>query len=405
MKRLAIFLDGTWHDPSDQTNVFRLYDLVAPQDSAGFGQFCHYDPGVGTEPFHRLAGGAFGERLSRNVCDAYRFLVDTYEDKDEVYVFGFSRGAYTARSLGGLIAFCGLLHRDAPPTIEEVHDRYQKRKEGATPIAKLDFLRRSGAPLSAGDTRLLEWSRRIPIRMMGVWDTVGALGIPWTVPLIGRKAFHFHNPNLSTTYEHAFQALAIDENRAAYGPTLWTLFAPETSGTASPIPPAPESRRRVEQRWFIGAHANVGGGTRDDPLPFIPLAWMQGKAERLGLKFRSAVTVPPDAWMARTADSYARDLGGFYRVITLGRRSWRSIGVERRKIRRGWSYPVNEVIDETVFRRYQATDYRPTNLLDWADRTGADLSSASGDQVALWPPRGVPPVGSVRGPGVAASVG
>jgi uncharacterized protein (DUF2235 family) len=405
MKRLAVFLDGTWNDSADATNVSRLYDLVAPQDAAGTGQFCHYDPGVGTAPFHRLLGGAFGEGLSRNVCDAYRFLVNNYEDRDEVYIFGFSRGAYTARSLGGLVAFCGLLRKHAPLTIEAITDRYQRRKGSAVPIAKLEFLRRSGGWLGAEDAWLLDCSRRIPIRMIGVWDTVGALGIPWTGPLIGRKALYFHNPNLSTIYEHAFQALALDENRAAYHPTLWTLFAPEASGTPSPLPPAPESMRRVEQRWFIGAHANVGGGYRDDPLSFIPLAWMQGKAERLGLKFKATVTVPPDAWMAPPVDSYSRFLGGAYRTLTLGRRFWRSIGWERRKVKGGWSYPVNEVIDETVFERVQATDYRPKNLLDWAERTGSDLMKASGDQVALWPPRGAPPAGSVRSRGVAASLG
>src|SRR5262245_7508761 len=101
MKRLAIFLDGTWNERDDRTNVSRLYGLVAPRDSLGVSQDCHYDPGVGTEPFHRLIGGAFGEGLSRNVRDAYRFLVNRYEEGDEVYAFGFSRGAYTARSLGG----------------------------------------------------------------------------------------------------------------------------------------------------------------------------------------------------------------------------------------------------------------------------------------------------------------
>jgi uncharacterized protein (DUF2235 family) len=355
MKRLAIFLDGTWNDPADDTNVSRLYDLVAPQDDAGVGQACHYDPGVGTEPFTRLLGGAFGEGLSRNVRDAYRFLVDRYEDGDEVYVFGFSRGAYTARSLGGLIAFCGLLQKEAPISIEDVYDRYRKRLDPAVPM----------------DDQLRRFSRRIPIRLMGVWDTVGDLGIPWTVPLIGRQAFNFHNPNLNRIEEHAYQALAIDENRAAYRPTLWTSQEPE-------------SLERVEQRWFIGAHADVGGGYRDDPLSFIPLAWMQGKAIALGLSFKAAVSVPADAWRTRPADSYTKFLGGLYRAFKLGRRFWRPIGSA--------GAPVNETIDASVFRRFQAADYRPQNLLDWAKRGGVDLASAAGDRAALRPPFGAPRV-------------
>jgi uncharacterized protein (DUF2235 family) len=368
MKRLAIFLDGTWNDPADDTNVSRLHDLVAPQDRTGISQVCHYDPGVGTEPFTRLLGGAFGEGLSRNVRDAYRFLVNNYDAGDEVYVFGFSRGAYTARSLGGLIDFCGLLQKEAPLSIEEVYDRYRKRLDHE---ASIDH-----------DAELQRVSRKIPIRLMGVWDTVGDLGIPWTVPLIGQQAFCFHNPNLSSIYEHAFQALAVDENRAAYTPTLWT----------APAPGATARLERVEQRWFIGAHADVGGGYKDDPLSFIPLGWMQGKAAALGLAFKASVTVPVDAWKTRPADSYTKFLGGLYRVFKLGRRFWRPIGCDRRKVQGAWSYPVNETIDASVFRRFQSGDYRPQNLLDWAERTGVDLARMSG----------TPSDESISGSGVAA---
>src|SRR5262249_1207469 len=150
----------------------------------------------------------------------------------------------------GLISFCGLLQKDAPLPIEQVYERYRNRKQDAVPIYRLEFLRRSGHALSDEDAALLRFSRRIPIRMMGVWDTVGDLGLPWTVPLIGRQAFNFHNPNLSNLYEYAFQALAIDENRAAYPPTLWTLFAPDATATHPFLPPAPAPLTRVEQRWF-----------------------------------------------------------------------------------------------------------------------------------------------------------
>ena len=227
-------------------------------------------------------------------------------------------------------------------------------------------------------------SRRIPIKMIGVWDTVGALGIPWTqAPWIGAGHFYFHNTNLSKLFAHAYHAIAIDEHRAPYRPTLWTRFTPaEPAGPSAP-PVAAGSPPVVEQRWFVGAHCNVGGGYSNDDLAQIPLQWIQEKAIACGLCFRSQMVLNGDEINCAPVDSYAEFLRGAYRVIKLGRRFYREIGAPARAVTGGASQPVNEAIDKSVFTRYQRIpSYRPPNLEQWAARRGLDLASVAGDQAA-----------------------
>ena len=383
MKRLAIFLDGTWNDEGSQTNVYRLYESVAVPSPDGVVQDKYYDPGVGTTRLQKISGGALGKGLSKNVRQAYSWLLDRYEESDHVYIFGFSRGAYTARSLGGLIAGCGLAKHGAPFDVEYLYNRYQHRKDEAVPIYKLQFIKENNErKLTDEELRLLEHSRRIDIHMMGVWDTVGALGVPWTgMPLIGRDQFYFHNPNLSKIYKHAYQALAIDEHRGAYKPTLWTLFKPDEEG-AKPSPRMPPVAD-VEQRWFIGAHANVGGGYANDPLSTPTLAWIQKKAADLGLKFTRTIGPAGTEHQTAPVDSYGKFLFHTYRILTLGRRHHRPIGVQVKKVKKGWSFPVNETIDASVFKRWQySPKYRPESLEKWAKGKGLSLATLMGDQVA-----------------------
>lgn len=374
MQRLAVFMDGTWNDAEDKTNVWRLSQCVATSGADGVPQRAKYVPGVGTKWHDRITGGAVGRGLSANVIEAYTWLAEHYDwaspEPDQIYLFGFSRGAYTARSVAGLIAVCGLWRgKPRPEDVEWLYERYRERKNRAEPIYRLEYFRQSGErPLTPDEYRLLEHSRRVDIHMIGVWDTVGALGIPWTgMPLLGKQAFYFHNPNLSVIHRHAFHALAIDEHREPYHPTLWTVFQPEAKGGTPEIPPL----ERCEQRWFAGAHSNVGGGYKNDPLPEAPLAWLQQKAAGLGLGFTSIVTPSPAAYAKKPVDSYAEFMGGAYRLMTLGRRFYRPIGVEKKPVKGGTSYPINEWIDASVFERCRRDPaYRPPNLLEWQRRRG-----------------------------------
>ena len=133
MKRLALFLDGTWNEPDDRTNVSRLRDLTIDD---GNQQIVRYVEGVGNRWTERIRGGAFGRGLSRNLRDGYGWLADNFEDGDHIYLFGFSRGAYTARTVAGMIARCGLLRADATMTVDEIFDRYRRGSAYGRPGAR-----------------------------------------------------------------------------------------------------------------------------------------------------------------------------------------------------------------------------------------------------------------------------
>jgi uncharacterized protein (DUF2235 family) len=393
MQRLAVFLDGTWNDAASKTNVSALHGLVATTGTDGAAQSSTYIPGVGTKWYQRITGGAVGEGLSQNVIDAYKWLQQRYNwdanPEDQIFIFGFSRGAYTARSLAGLIATCGLAHIDAPFSVHWLYERYRNRKDTAVPIWKLEYLRTTGErPLTGDEQLLLAHSKRVDIHMIGVWDTVGALGIPWTgMPLIGKQAFYFHNPNLSVIHKHAFQALAIDEQRGAFKPTLWTTFVPDPPPGQPPSIAAAVPLERCEQRWFVGAHSDVGGGS-GSTLPQRPLQWLQEKAQALGLGFSQTVTVSADALHAKPEDSYAKFMFGVYRVLKLGMRFYRPIGINHNPVKGGQSYPVNETLDASVFDYCRANpDYKSKNLAEWQQKRGGEtLDQCQGVQVAQLSP-------------------
>lgn len=379
-QRLAVFLDGTWNTQDDNTNVWRMKLMCATHSADGVPQLSHYDPGVGTRWYDRLTGGAFGQGLDVNIRQAYQWLMEQYDDGDEVYIFGFSRGAYTARSLAGMIAKCGLLCPESPLPVVQVYERYA-RGPAALPIYQLDYNARHGTgKFSLEEQWLLRHSRRIPIKFIGVWDTVGTLGVPvGNIPGISRRTLGYHFTRLSNIFKNVYQALAVDEHRAAYNPVLWTRFIPKALHPADSAPGAEDHlpEQIVEQRWFAGAHANVGGGYRNDPVSQIPLEWLQRKATEAGLNFRRTITLDGTECHNPIRDSYAEFLRGAYRVwrsATFRGRYYRPIGAPRVEKREGWVETVNEIVDESVFRRWrEIPTYRPVNVAEWARRTGREL--------------------------------
>jgi uncharacterized protein (DUF2235 family) len=367
-KRVVVLLDGTWNNLPDNTSVWRLCQLIAPEDAAGLPQKIYYSSGVGTAHGRRVIGGAFGYGLSDEVSKAYRWLMGNYDQGDQVFLFGFSRGAFTARSLAGMIARCGLLRPGSPLSVEELYERYRLEDDAPSLV---DLYRTRGLPPAA--RRLLRHSRRIPIKMIGVWDTVGALGVPFgNIPGISRKRFGFHNTSLSTLFEHAYHALAIDEHRAPFSPTLWSKFVPTELDQ-------PKKRRTrasiIEQRWFAGSHANVGGGNGGDDMPQLPLAWLMAKAGNLGLAYRGAVEPRGHERFGDIEDSFSSFLFGTYKLIRIGKRHYRPIADDAVEVVGGKVSSVGETIDASVFDRWRKyKTYRPLNLLDWANRKGVDVA-------------------------------
>lgn len=271
-KRLIVCCDGTWNT-ADQissgkpcpTNITKIAVSIAPEDSAGVRQCVYYHSGVGTSRRERLRGGAFGIGLSRNVFDAYQFLRDNYEDGDELFFFGFSRGAFTARSIAGLVRNCGILRTENADRMREAWALYRSAAENPRGVASTLFRR--------------AYSHDPWIHFIGVFDTVGALGVPafgprWLRPVVRRinSRWEFHDTTLSSHVHGAFHALAIDEQRAAFQPTLWHQ-QPNAHG------------QELKQVWFTGVHCDVGGGYSDASLSDISLLWMVDRAREYGLQF------------------------------------------------------------------------------------------------------------------------
>jgi len=291
-KRIVICADGTWNTPDQKdegvvspTNVARLAMCVAPFAGDGRRQLLYYDTGVGTRWYDRIRGGISGVGISRNILQAYRFLMEHYEDGDDIFLFGFSRGAYTVRSLSGLLRNSGLLCTNYLHKLDDAYRLYRRRDKQSHPRAiESELFRRT-------------YSREVRIHCIGVWDTVGALGIPSRNFDIFNKLLNveFHDVNLSSRINSAFQALAIDERRSAFEPCVWR----QQEGSYC---------QRLEQVWFVGVHSNIGGGYRDTGLSDIALTWMMTRAGECGLEFdpapmkRLGLAIRP-AWDGQLVDS------------------------------------------------------------------------------------------------------
>ena len=268
MKRLVVCCDGTWNKPDSQTvtNVEKIARTVQsdPRATGGAYQLVYYVSGVGAGSYavDKLLGGAFGFGLFHNVIACYRFLAQNYEPGDEIFILGFSRGAYTARSVAGMVGRVGLLTKvslveERLPTAVHMYQRIDG-PEGAFGASAEEFKH--------------DHCHSAKVNFLGVFDTVGALGVPGL-----QAAPRFHDVQLSGQVLRARHALAIDETRLKFAPTFWE--APE--GEAD----APTEDPRVKQVWFEGAHSDVGGGYRDTGLSDTSLLWMAREAHDAGLVF------------------------------------------------------------------------------------------------------------------------
>jgi uncharacterized protein (DUF2235 family) len=273
-RQIVVCCDGTWNVPDEAragvaapTNVAKLALCVAV--GADSDQLVYYEPGVGTSPDDRVVGGAFGYGLSQNIRNPYRFLAEQYQPGDDLFLFGFSRGAYTARSLAGLIRNCGLLRPEHADQVDPAFALYRDRTSSTHPSAMASVIFR----------RMYAWDSS-DIHFIGVWDTVGALGIPTDLPgwedvshvyKGWERLWGFHDTQLSSHVHHARHALAVDEQREPFRPCLWTQ---------DPQP----GDQTLEQVWFSGVHSEIGGGSRTTGLSDISLLWLVGQAQECGLR-------------------------------------------------------------------------------------------------------------------------
>ena len=338
MKRIVICADGTWNRPEQDiekdfpTNVLKIARSVEPVCSRdGVEQVVFYDWGIGSY-YDSKVGGATGRGINKNVQDSYRFIVQNYDPGDQLYFFGFSRGAYTVRSLAGFMNNCGVLQRKHANRIHEAFELYKSpiKPDGRKSVR---FRKDYACDLD------------VRIRFVGVWDTVGALGIPLSFAGLLNDKHHFHDNKIGPNIDFARHALAIDEKREDFEPTIW--------------------KRRpgldLLQVWFAGVHTDVGGGyvkPGRQALSDIPLGWIADEAEASGLALEAHLSKKRRAVAtAKLHDSYK----GFMKLL----------GKSRRRIK------GTTRIHSSVKTRYEAdSDYRPPYLVKhlkkkgWGDLVG-----------------------------------
>ncbi|KAF7595507.1 hypothetical protein BBP40_005843 [Aspergillus hancockii] len=281
MKRLIVLCDGTWFDstnasarefPSNVTRFSRALSPYAVEKGEKIPQIAFYQPGVGTSPGVKLRGGIYGAGLSANIRAAYGFLCHNWEKGDEIFFFGYSRGAYTVRSIAGLISSLGLLTKRGMDQFPRVYNQYYNHRPGQD-SPEFDEVFRNEL-MKKGDLRLVGDA----IKIIGVWDTVG---FHWTNGT-GEK-IEFYNQKLPEDVKHAYHALALDEDLGPFTPTLWEI---PNGGTQD-----------LQQVWFSGTHGGVGGGNQDSRLPDISLGWMIAQCsegEKLAFMDGNGKDDPPD---------------------------------------------------------------------------------------------------------------
>lgn len=298
MRRLLIFCDGTWNKETtgELTNVVTAAQNVKAVSDDGVDQLVCYIEGVGTtfvvSRVETWAAGIFGWGLFDRIADAYRFLVFNYQPGDEIFIFGFSRGAFTARSLGGLIRKCGIIPKSEISKIRDAYDFY-RRGDVHPDSPDAQQFRAIHSPLTIMKDLDRQWRRdngyivpdvpNFTITYIGVWDTVGELGVPKYL-LLGNllnQKYQFHDLDLSSTVIAARQALAVDEDRLEFEPTPWDNLPL--------LNQLPGRAGNYQQMWFPGDHGSVGGGGEIRGLSNATLVWVLEGAIQQGLSLNDLV--------------------------------------------------------------------------------------------------------------------
>lgn len=374
-RNLVVLCDGTGNQVEDNlSHVLKLYRIAVKDED----QLVFYHPGVGTIGLQRswgrmlqsvkqVLGLATGWGLDDNMLEAYNFLCHTYEDGDRIFLFGFSRGAYTVRAVAGMIHLIGLLRPEQLNLAGYALTAYKRASD------------ENSLPIAWQFRRVID-GRRVPIHFLGVWDTVASVLVPRRdrlyLPTMQFLPYTKKNPSVRTFRE----ACSIDERRRMFRPYRW-----RPDQTFQPNPFDDESVEAQDQRevWFAGNHSDVGGGYPEkvsQPAKF-PLIWLAREAEAHGLRLLEPMLdhlacgeplpggrqdyVQPDAQAP-----LHKSVTGFWHVLewlpkNLKWRRW-----PERSTARGWYLPRSEprkipsgsAIHESVSERMATTGYGPINL-------------------------------------------
>lgn len=320
-KNIVVFADGTGQEGGEgvNTNVYRLFNMIEDRTP---NQVAFYDRGLGTG-WRKLTGMAFGVGISKNIKECYHFVFENYQSGDEIFLFGFSRGAYTVRSLSGFLDLFGVLPKSRAELIDKAYDIYKIRDDEKRKARAENFLSR-------------HHTMGCPIRFIGVWDTVRALGVPFKV-LEALNPFKnkFHNHRLCENVKFGCHALSIDDERRTFHPTLWNEHEANED-------------QKIEQVWFAGVHTDIGGGYAEQGLADITLDWMVKKACSHGLRLYAnhKIKLSPD-----TNGIMHDSRRGWARLYRKRQRTWTLQGVK----------PVihQSVLERTLDRHNEAKGYSP----------------------------------------------
>ncbi len=316
-KNIIIFSDGTGQEGGigHHSNIYKLYKLVVNRHPQ---QIAYYSQGLGTG-LHKVSGNISGMGISKNIINCYRFIFDHYQVGDKIYLFGFSRGAATMRSLANFIHHFGILPKARPELINQAYRLYKN-------TAQKNINKKAKAFV---DRHHNIWAH---IHFLGCFDTVAALGLPNKTlsGLLNKIPFfkhEFQDFTLSESVINAYHALAIDDKREAFQPLLWQKKS--------------NKRQNIKQVWFCGMHTDIGGGYKESGLSDIPLQWMLGNAEQHGLLvFKDhQVAIKPNAH-----DTMHNSMAGIWNIIY------------KEKPRCGLS-KTQPVIHESVIKRSQMPKY------------------------------------------------
>ena len=403
MRNIIILCDGTGNEISENiSNVLKLYRCLRKTEKTEPRQLVYYDPGVGTlarpDPWHKLKqdfntilGLATGYGLDDNVLAAYDFLARNYQHGDQVYLFGFSRGAYTVRVLAGLIHKIGLITPEQINLAGSGLIAYKQFSSDEAPKLRARF--KSAVEVAAGEDAVqtafdnaaqfarITSSRWPTIRFVGVWDTVASVIVPradrfyW--PSLEELAFTLVNPSVQTFR----QAISIDERRCMFRLKKWD--DPQTY-KHNRFNDAHAEPQDILQVWFAGVHADIGGGypEKESGLSKYPLLWMIDEATKCGLQVNQA-TVNQLAWgVQRKGSPYSyvvpdvrgdlhTSLSGAWWILEYLPKSAKYREWPERQVYFGWYIPDGEprlipdgaVIHESALLRMDALPaYRPVNL-------------------------------------------
>lgn len=387
MKRLIFCFDGTWNKLANiPTNVVLTAASIKRKASDGTAQIIYYDEGVGTAWYDKLVGGVFGWGLIENVRKAYRFLIFNYDPGDQIYVFGFSRGAFTARSFIGLMRYIGPIRRLFADRIDEALNLYHQRvKETDGASAAIEQFRAKYASDVCISQAEDDWRTAniagyikgsapvMKVKYLGVWDTVAALGVPEVLPGSNQMNVNnrFHDPSINDFIDSARHAVATDERRVLFPPVL---FGDLTALNKAKGFAADDEKAPFQERWFPGVHGSVGGGGDIRGLSDGTLAWILNGAKQGGLELDTAEgsriqAIEPNP-LAPLVNSHSPSTNPLYRWAKDRSGPDKEYQLSKAAIRR-WKATADKIPEKTLYRPKTLS-----RLQDQLNSSCSDLESA-----------------------------